>query len=96
MRVTTLSGFGSVENSQRTDLLSDDVSIKTTWRTFEIGSYTSNEVHTTTSATCRKVLKDFKAGRFKGSRAGSHSPCLGILPSGCGVISLFVKYTIAR
>lgn len=91
MWVTTLPGSGSVKDSQRSDLLSDNVSIKTTRRPFEIGSYAPDEMDTTTSATCRKVLKDFEAGGFKGSRARSQFPCLGVLPSGCGVIPLFIK-----
>lgn len=91
MRISTLPGFGSVQYSQRSDLLSDDVSIKATRRPFEVGSYTPDEMDATTSATCRKVLKDFKAGGFKGSRARSQFPCLGVLPSGCRVTSLFIK-----
>lgn len=91
MGITVLPGFGSVKNCQRSDLLSNHLSIKPTRRPFEIRSYASDEMHTTTSAPYREVLKDFKAGGFKGSRARSHLPYLGELASGCGVKSLFIK-----
>lgn len=91
MGITILSGFGSVKNRQCSDLLSNDLSIKSTRRPFEIWSYASDEMHTTASASYRKVLKDFKTGGFKGSRARSHFPYLGELASGRGVKSLFIK-----